>query len=100
MWTLGFTFRNRGLLPTLWLTTARPSWEDPMDPAIRRRAEGRQRPVVPRLRQRELDLRPAEAAHRFGQRLPIADADRKYDWERSVDGRRPDSHASLSELGF
>ena len=32
--------------------------------------------------------------------LPIAEADRKYHWDRGVDGRRPDDHPGLSDLGL
>lgn len=32
--------------------------------------------------------------------LPIAEADRKFRWERGEDGRRPDAHPGLSELGL
>lgn len=32
--------------------------------------------------------------------LPIAVSDRKYDWARGNNGRRPDDHPSLTELGL
>lgn len=32
--------------------------------------------------------------------LPIAEADRKYHWDRGDTGRRPDDHPGLSDLGL
>ncbi|MFN7571450.1 MAG: DUF1348 family protein [Betaproteobacteria bacterium] len=32
--------------------------------------------------------------------LPIAEVDRKFRWDRANNGRRPDEHPSLSELGL